>query len=129
MFNNLRDIATKNFQKNYQDRDFDLDYAIDYLEKYRGMLFHKENVVIRYAPIDDTTIEFHCMNAGNGKDLTEAINELLQSLSAGYDRAVTYYDNPKINELVQYSHFPTCVEKIDAGVDRTYEMRFDLRGR
>ena len=129
MSSNLWDIATVNFQKNYQGRSFDVEYAYDFLEKYQGPLFSTDYVLIRYEQVDDSTVEFHCMNAGGGKDLTEAINELLQSLATRYTRAVTYYDNPKINDLVPYSYFPTSVEKIDDGIDRTYEMRFDLRGR
>jgi hypothetical protein len=129
MSNSLRDIATVNYHKNYKGRSFDLDYAITCLDEYEGPLFTTENVIIRYEEVDESTIEFHCMNAGSGKDLTKAVVELLQSLPTRYDRAVTYYDNPRINVLVPYLYFPVQVEKIDDGVDRTYEMRFDLRGR
>jgi hypothetical protein len=129
MSNRLHDIATVNFQKNYQGRSFDLDYVLEYLDKYQGPLFSTEKVVIRYDHVVDDTVEFHCMNAGDGKDLTTAINDLLQLLSVQYKGAVTYYDNPKINDLAIYSYYPSRVTKIDDGLDRTYEMRFDLRGR
>jgi len=97
-------------------------------DKYLGIggkSFMSNNVIIVYQDRDGVC-EFHCFSGGSGKDLTEAINTFLSAMRVEYGRAVTYYDNPRINDISHYSLFPTVVRKIDDGEDRTYEMEFIL---
>ena len=69
------------------------------------------------------------LNAGSGADLTNAINSLLKSLPKQFITGVTYYDNPRINELAKFSYFPATIERIDGGKFKTYKMSFDLKER
>ena len=126
----LRQIVVADLRKNYQGRNVDEDAAVATYQKYIDLgklVFVHLNVLIVYEVIGTDGIEFHCVNGGSGKDLTDAINSLLRSLSENYEWAVTYYDNPRINDLVKYSYFPATIDKIDDGLDRTYQMCFDLR--
>ena len=127
----LRGIVIADLHRHYDGRDYSEEYAVSLVDQLNklGQVFHAPNVIIRFCKSDDVTVAFHCMNAGSGADLTNAINSLLKSLPEQFTRAVTYYDNPRINELSKYSYFPTVVTKIDGGTDRTYEMSFDLRGK
>lgn len=121
-------ILTADFHKNHQDRVYSLDHVLSTFEKYVGIggkAFFSKNVIIVYKDTDGEC-EFHCFSGGSGKDLTEAINTFLSAMQVEYARAVTYYDNPRINEISKYSIFPTLVRKIDEGEDRTYEMGFIL---
>lgn len=126
----LRNIVTTDFKKNHQGRSYDCASALCAFQKYidMGLLhFTTENILIVYN-LNSDEIEFHCVNGGNGVDLTDAINQFLTQQSVSHARAVTYYDNPRINELVKFSKYPAEIRKIDDGEDRTYEMSFDLRG-
>lgn len=127
----LRHIVVADLNRHYTGRDYSEEYAVNLVDQLQkmGQVFEAPNVLIRFRKLDDETVEFHCMNAGSGADLTNAINSLLKSLPKQFTRAVTYYDNPRINELSKYSYFSTVVAKINGGTDRTYEMSFDLRGK
>lgn len=128
MSGDLRHIVVTDFNRHYHDTDYIQEYALKLVGDLidANQIFESENVLIRFSRQDDKTLEFHCMNAGSGKDLTNAINSLLKSVADQFERAVTYYDNPRISELAKYSYFPTTVRKIDEGVYRTYGMYFDL---
>jgi hypothetical protein len=126
----LRQIVFADFQKNHQGRNYDLDFAHNVFDEYIEKelpRFTTESVMIIYND-NAGVLEFHCINGGTGKDLSTAINQFLTNCSNDYDRAVTYYDNPRINDLIKFSKFPASVEKIDKGDDRTFQMSFDLRG-
>lgn len=128
MTTDVASILTADFNKNHQGRSYSLDHVLTTFDKYTeigGRYFVSENVVIVYENKVEVC-EFHCFSGGNGRDLTEAINLFLSSISIEYKRAVTYYDNPRINEISQYSLFPVSIQKIDAGEDKTYEMVFIL---
>ena len=129
MSSDLRHLVITDFNRHYKDSGYIQEYALKLVEDLinAGQIYEAENVLIRFAEKDKTGIEFHCMNAGSGKDLTNAINSLLTSLPDKFEWAVTYYDNPRISELAKYSYFPSSVRKIDDGAYRTYEMYFDLR--
>ena len=127
---NLRQIIEVDFNRHHLGREYTLEQTIEAYEKYVELglgVVVANNVALNYSA-KDSTVEFHCMNAGSGADLTKSINDFLKSVSDKYDRAVTYYDNPRINDLVKYSYFPAKVTQIDAGLDKTYELSFDLRG-
>lgn len=131
VYNKIHNIVDIDFAKNHQNREYDLEYAHKMVDNYiasGNKLFICNKVLIRCEPLLDSTVKFHCMNAGTGADLTSAVNDLMKSLSGSYDWAVTYYDNPRINDLVKYVNYPTIISKIDEGVGKTYEMKFDLRG-
>lgn len=126
----LIDVVSADFKKNHQGRSYDCAFVHENFEKYvnLGLLYFRTERVIIIYNIVDGQVEFHCMNGGNGADLTSAINEFLSKIALKYQRAVTYYDNPRINELVKYSKYPAEVVRIDRGEDKTFEMSFDLRG-
>lgn len=126
----LRRIVEADFSKNHQGRSYDCAFAHHAFREYIDLelpAFSTDSVLIIYNDRCGV-IEFHCVNGGTGEDLTTAINHFLTECSRDYERAVTYYDNPRINELVKYSKYPATIQKIDDGEDRTYEMSFDLRG-
>lgn len=126
----LRHIVETDFRKNHQGRSYDCAFALNAFQKYIDMglmYFTTETVMIVYN-VKNGVVEFHCVNGGTGADLTEAINTFLTQKADELSRAVTYYDNPRINELVKFSKYPATIKKIDEGEDRTYEMSFDLRG-
>ena len=126
----LRRIVDADFAKNHNGRSYDCAFAHNVFRKYidTGLpSVNTESVLIIYNDRAGV-IEFHCVNGGSGEDLTTAINDFLTQCSRDYDRAVTYYDNPRINELVRFSKYPATIAQIDGGEDRTYEMSFDLRG-
>ena len=126
----LRHIVETDFRKNHQGRSYDCALALDAFQKYidLGLLYFTTDSVLIIYNVKNGVVEFHCVNGGTGADLTEAINEFLTQKADELARAVTYYDNPRINELVKFSKYPATVKKIDEGEDRTFEMSFDLRG-
>lgn len=132
MYANVHRIVDIDFERHHQNREYDIKFAHKMVDDYiasGNKLYYSPNVLIRYEPLLDGVVKFHCMNAGSGADLTQTINDLLKSLVGKFDRAVTYYDNPRINEIVKFSALPARVNKIDQGKDKTYEMWFDLRGK
>ena len=124
-----KEIIQRDVLRNYPDRKIDASSAIENFEKYRemgGAYFSTEKTIIVLKCIGDSTVEFHAMNGGNGLDLTQAVNSMLEKLSVNYEKVVTYYDNPRISELSKYGLYAITVKKIDEGMDRTYEMTIDL---
>ena len=122
-------IIRADHQKNHSDREYDADYVLKAFGLYvqmGGQYFQQGNVVIVLRE-SDGVLEFHCLNGGDGRDLTGAINAMLDKYRTSFHRAVTYYDNPRINELIRYSKFPAYWERVDMGVDATYRMSFDMR--
>lgn len=131
-YSNIHRIVDIDFARHHQSREYDLKFAHSMVDRYiesGNKLYCSANVLIRYEPLTDGIAKFHCMNAGTGADVTNAVNDLMGSLVGEYDRAVTYYDNPRINEIVKFSKFPAHVNKVNGGIDKTYEMWFDLRGK
>jgi hypothetical protein len=125
----VKDILIADFNKNHQGRAYSQEYVLSAYDKYvslGGLSYKSPNVIIIYQRLGDLCV-FHCFSGGSGKDLTEAINSFLKSIAVEYDRAATYYDNPRINEIAHYSVFPATINKIDEGEDRTFEMEFNLR--
>ena len=124
----IASILTADFHKNHQGRSYSLGHVLSTFDRYveiGGRYFVSDNVVIVYEDRRGVC-EFHCFSGGSGKDLTNAINTFLSAINVEYERAATYYDNPRINEISHYSVFPVSVQKIDAGEDKTYEMVFIL---
>jgi hypothetical protein len=125
------EIIAADYRTNHQGREYSAQQAHAVFQQYiqRGgkhLVFGRTMFLI--TPIDRSTVEFHTINGGTGVDLMNGVNQLLSTLSQHFARAVTYYDNPRINDLLVHSHFQHVAHKIDQGRDRTYELIFDLRG-
>lgn len=121
-------IIAGDYAKNHSGREYSLDDVkntfLEYVKRGSQYLLTKNTIII-YAE-KDKTVEFHAINAGNKQDLFHAVNNLFAKVKV--DKAVTYYDNPAINNLATQVIVKGSVKKIDGGLDRTYEMSFDLRG-
>jgi len=126
----LLEIVRADFAKNHIGREYDLHVAEQGFTDYArlGLPFVVSGLVIIFVtPKTDGVVEFHCMNKGDGKDLSAAVIGFLKDAAAAYETAVTYYDNPRVSNLMKFSQVPVTVTKIDAGLDKTYEARFTLR--
>lgn len=126
----VRDIIKADYQKNHSGREYSVNTVLkifDNLEKVKYSANRYGSVVIVHTPYDQDTIEFHCTNGGDTKDLIEAVNQFNKEMSEVYTWSVTFYDNPKINELLKHSFCPSEFKKIDKGIDETYEAKFRLR--
>jgi hypothetical protein len=126
------EIITRDIDNNYQGRGIDVEKFIQTFEQYKaidGSYFKAEKVIITKKDVGGEVVEIHCMNGGNGRDLTEAMTSLFASLSDSFSRAVTFFDNERLLALTKHSIFPTTLTKIDDGEDRTYQLFFDLRGK
>jgi hypothetical protein len=125
------EIIAGDYAKNHRGREYSLESVKDTFLEYvkQGMKYLlTKNTIIIYSPKKNKTVEFHAINAGNKQDLISAVNNLLEKVKGKFDKAVTYYDNPAINDLANFPIVKGAVKKIDGGLDRTYEMSFDLRG-
>lgn len=124
-------IISGDYAKNHRGREYTLEKAkatfLEYVKQGMKYLLTKNTIII-YSPKKNKTVEFHAINAGNKQDLISAVNNLLEKVKGKFDKAVTYYDNPAINDLANFPIVKGAVNKIDGGLDRTYEMSFDLRG-
>lgn len=126
------DIVTADVQNNHKGRDLGVKEAIKTYDKWvkgGGKVFKTDKVRILYTALLKKGVEFHCINGGNANDLIDAVNSFLQSLIGQFPVAVTYYDNPAINELLKHATVHAHFEKIDEGVDKTYAAVFILRNR
>lgn len=124
----IREIIETDYRNNHNNRPYNLN---DVFNAYQRKTTHKEfkigPVIVIYKNIGNSTVNFHCINGGNGKDLTKAVNAFLLHVQPDYDYAVVYYDNPKIEKLFDYIVFDNQTEKINQGLDRTYLTRIMLR--
>jgi hypothetical protein len=124
------EIIAGDYAKNHRGREYSLENAkntfLEYVKKGMKYLLTK-NAMIIYFSVNEKTVEFHAINAGNKADLLTAVNNLFTKVKGKFDKAVTYYDNPAINDLAKLVIVKGTVKKIDGGLDRTYEMSFDLR--
>jgi hypothetical protein len=125
----IKAIVTNDYFKNHSNSGRSLREHLRLFSSYiesGGEFYQAENAIFRYEIEPDKTVLFHSMNGGNGVDLSNGINEFLKNMSSEYKRAITYYDNPKINELARFSEFPTHITLVNGGKDMTYLMVFDL---
>jgi hypothetical protein len=126
-------ILTLDYERNHQGREYSLAQIIERVDWYLltgGRLFCAKNVMfmVKRAPDDVDTLEFHSTNGGSAQDLTAGINAMLGHFSPHFDRAVTYYDNPRVSDLAKHCTYKTEVARIDQGQDKTFSMTFNLRG-
>jgi len=119
------DIIRADWEKHYSDRGIPVEELLEGFQKYcqeGKAYFTTDKVLTLLKYVGHDTVEFHCMNGGDGRDLTQAVNLLCNKLSDRYERAVTYFDNPRISEFVKYSDFRAKVEEINHGPDMKYEL-------
>jgi hypothetical protein len=127
----LEQIIKTDYQKHHQGRDYTVDTVLEVwsnMEKANYFFRVYGPVAIVHKPYSEDTVEFHCTNSGSAEDLVRAVNEFNKEMSVRYVHSVTFYDNPKINELLKYAQCPNEFAKIDRGIDKTYEAKFRLRG-
>lgn len=125
------DILSRDHAKNHAHRAYSVENQVEQLETaMKGPVFLKQvdNCMFIHQVDDEYSIEFHSINGGGGKDLTSALNKFLDEMSEVYSFANTYFDNPKILELSKYCKFPSSFSRISRGIDKEYQMTFDLRG-
>jgi len=126
----LEQIIRKDYQKNHQGREYSLDTVVKVWQNLESVDYHARRyglVAIVYKPYSDDTVEFHCTNSGRAGDLIKAVNEFNKEMTESYSHSVTFYDNPKINELLMHSYCPSEFTRIDQGIDKTYQAKFRLR--
>ena len=126
----LQEIIYADFDKHYQDRGLTAEDLWEGFKKYRdrGEAFTATDKVITLLKyVGNDTIEFHCLNGGNGKDLVYAVNLLTNKLSDKYDIAVTYFDNPRLADFIKYSDFEINVQEVNLGRDMKYELTIWLK--
>ena len=124
-------ILEADFVANHQGREYDLDYINSVMRLWRdsgAMIFCAPNVMFVVEERTDGMAEFHSVNGGSAKDLSFGVNTLLKALAAFYEEAVTYYDNPRVNDLLKHSDYPASFTRIDDGLDKTFEAIFKLKG-
>lgn len=126
----IRQILSEDLAKNYAGFAMTVDAYFDGLmnsPKTGNFVVRQGDTLILTKKIEDNGIEFHCINGERAKDLVVNVQKYLDDLkSQGFNYAVTFYDNPKINELIKQLSHPSEIEKIDDGLFRTYKatLRF-----
>lgn len=126
----IRQILSEDLAKNYAGFAVTVDAYFDGLmnsPKTGNFVVRQGDTLILTKKIENNGIEFHCINGERAKDLVANVQKYLDDLKAqGYDYAVTFYDNPRINELIAQLTCPSEIVKIDDGLFRTYQatMRF-----
>jgi hypothetical protein len=126
----IRQILTEDLAKNYGGFAMTVDAYFDGLmnaPKTGNFVVRQGDTLILTKKIEKNGIEFHCINGERAKDLVSNVQKYLDDLKEhGYDYAVTFYDNPRINDLIAQLTHPSEIKKIDDGLFRTYEatMRF-----
>lgn len=126
----IRQILSEDLAKNYAGFAVTVDAYFDGLmnsPKTGNFVVRQGDTLILTKQIENNGIEFHCINGERAKDLVANVQKYLDDLKAqGFDYAVTFYDNPRINELIAQLTHPSEIVKIDDGLFRTYQatMRF-----
>lgn len=124
------DIVKVDCIKNYPGCDNDPWEVIKNFEVNSGnghAFFKFEKVIISYEAVGPEAVEFHCANGGNSRDLVAAVSEALTRFSEQYSTAVTFYDNPRITELLHLQPYASQCTRIDGGHTRTFKAEFNLR--
>lgn len=126
----MQRILEIDHKANHAGRSYDVSYSCRVLRLWResgGMIFCAPNVMFIIQEQSHDTVEFHSVNGGTAKNLTAGVNALLSLLAVYYPYAATYYDNPRVNDLLKHADYPSQLTRLDAGEDRTFEAKFRLR--
>ena len=116
--------------KNYPGKHYDpLVVARDFLLSVSMGQKHLQYgpVVIDYSDKGNGMIEFHCINAGGADDLVFAARESLLEFAKSHEKAITFYDNPKVSSIAIKTGVPVSISRIDDGEYRTFKAEFNLR--
>jgi len=112
--------------KNHSDIALSFDKAVDIILEaiVKGQtLLRFGNTMFLCKPHSATGLEFHSINADKGDQLLENFKQLVEKAkSLGYKYLITFYDNPKISELLKVSGVDTEIKRIDQGKYNTYQM-------
>lgn len=124
-------ILYTDFARNHQGRSYTVEasrQALQFHGRFGYRAFYAPNCIIFYKPLGAGGVEFHSVNGGSARDLSSGINAMLTQLAAvpGVTKAFTYYDNPRLNELLKHSKYVATSRRLDEGEDRTFEASFNL---
>jgi hypothetical protein len=128
----IHNIIRKDHAKNHKGRAYSADDAIRLMNQYMAQGHPHIRIgacVFVLANKIPDVVEFHSINSSTSEVLVNCVRKLLNGLAPKFKRAVTYYDNSKINDLVPKVGVPYQIHKVDQGEDRTYEAIFTLRSR
>ena len=128
----LSELLKRDYQHNHATREYtlaDVERVFRNLDQvdYQLHHYHDLGVAIVSTKLSDELVEFHCHNGSNAANLVAAVNRLNTMMSAVYPESVTFYDNGKINNMLEKSIFPTVLTEINQGIDRRYQAQFILR--
>lgn len=121
---NFREIIEKDLEKNYKGRGLTISDAVmsfknrveDGEKPYRA-----GNTIFMTKNLGDGGVEWHTINPEPSAQLIKnATAYFLKLREDGYKYATTYYDNPKINGLITQTIFPSEIQRVNEGQDRTY---------
>lgn len=124
-------ILSADFDLNHQNREYDLTHVNLVMLAWAdqgSFIYCAPKVMFTCEQISDKVVEFHSINGGSAKDLTAGVQELLNFFAPHFEQAVTYFDNPKVLKLLQYITYPTILQNLNEGLDRTYGVNFLLKG-
>ena len=126
----IKEILAADLAKNYKGENASVD---EYYKGFKGMvdsgtkMYRVGNTIYMVDSAGKDTIEWHTTNAERSDALLVNTNKFLKRLKAdGVKTAFTYYDNPKINAIVEQFDFPTEINKVNEGKYRTYKAEVSL---
>lgn len=112
------EILHQDYLRNHQDRSAFAQCLEELLrritEGYTLSRFERTIIIHKFIGATGEGIEFHCYNAGNSTELTEAVLKFLSwAEGSGSQWAQTPYQNPKINQLFKQAITPEQLSIID----------------
>jgi hypothetical protein len=126
----IKEILDADLAKNYKGEDFDPEQnykGFKLLIEQGAKMYRVGNTIYMVDPVGKDAIEWHTSNAERSDALLVNTNKFLKRLKAsGVKKAFTYYDNPKINAIVEQFDFPTEVNKVNEGKYKTYKAEVSL---
>lgn len=123
-------IILSDFILNHRNRNYDAAFIRDTIDQWLAVghaLFCADKVMFTLEEQAPGVAEFHSINGGSARDLTAGVNKLLRFLAPTYQFAVTYYDNPRVSDLLKHADYAADCRKLNEGEDRTFEAKFNLR--
>lgn len=127
----IRQILTEDLAKNYGGFAMTVDAYFDNLihgSRNGHDIVRFGDTLILTKKIEGNGVEFHCINGERAADLMSNVQKYIDDLSEqGFDYAVTFYDNPRINNLIMQLKQPSEIKKIDDGLFRTYEAKVKFK--
>lgn len=128
----MQRILAADHAANHAGRSYDCAFSSRAVRLWResgGMIYCAARVMFIIQEQSRDVAEFHSVNGGSAKDLSAGVNALLAALAPHYQYAATYYDNPRVNDLLKHADYPFQLTRLDAGEDRTFEAKFRLRSK